>query len=72
MFKQWRQDLGFAWLVAWRELRDQLRDWRIIFPMIVLTLILPFLANLGAQAAMNLTSSYGTPLIAEMTVAFTR
>ena len=44
-----------VWLVAWRELRDQLRDWRIIFPMFVLTLVLPFLADLGAQAAINFT-----------------
>jgi uncharacterized membrane protein SpoIIM required for sporulation/ABC-type transport system involved in multi-copper enzyme maturation permease subunit len=59
-----------AWLVAWRELRDQLRDWRIIFPMVVLTLILPFLADLGAQAAINFTTTYGTPLIAERLVPF--
>ena len=59
-----------AWLVAWRELRDQLRDWRIIFPMVVLTLILPFLADLGAQAAINFTSTYGTPLVAERLVPF--
>jgi uncharacterized membrane protein SpoIIM required for sporulation len=59
-----------SWLVAWRELRDQLRDWRIIFPMIVLTVILPFLANLGAQAAINFTTKYGTPLIAERLVPF--
>jgi len=25
-----KDELGLAWLVAWRELRDQLRDWRII------------------------------------------
>ncbi len=59
-----------AWLVAWRELRDQLRDWRIIFPMIGLTLILPFLADLGAQAAINFTTKYGTPLIAARLVPF--
>jgi uncharacterized membrane protein SpoIIM required for sporulation len=59
-----------AWLVAWRELHDQLRDWRIIFPMVVLTLILPFLADLGAQAALNFTTVYGTPLIAERLVPF--
>ncbi len=60
-----RDDLSMVWLVAWRELRDQLRDWRIIFPMFVLTLILPFLADLGAKAAINFTIKYGTPLIAE-------
>jgi uncharacterized membrane protein SpoIIM required for sporulation len=59
-----------AWLVAWRELRDQLRDWRIIFPMVVLTLALPFLADLGALAAINFTTKYGTPLIAERLVPF--
>jgi uncharacterized membrane protein SpoIIM required for sporulation len=59
-----------VWLVAWRELRDQLRDWRIIFPMLVLTLVLPFLADLGAQAAINFTSTYSTPLIAERLVPF--
>lgn len=63
-------DWGMVWLVAWRELRDQLRDWRIIFPMAALTLLLPFLADVGAQAAINFTTSYGTPLIAERLVPF--
>ena len=63
-------ELRMVWLVAWRELRDQLRDWRIIFPMVVLTLILPFLADLGAQAAINFTTKYGTPLVAERLVPF--
>ena len=62
--------MGPAWLVAWRELRDQLRDWRIIFPMVVLTLALPFLADLGAQAAISFTTRYGTPLIAARLVPF--
>lgn len=59
-----------AWLVAYRELRDQVRDWRIIFPMVILTIFLPFLADFGAQAAMNFTAKYGTPLIAERLVPF--
>ena len=70
MVKNFTSELGLAWLVAWRELRDQLRDWRIIFPMIALTLILPFLADLGAQSAINFTTKYGTPLIAERLVPF--
>jgi ABC-type Na+ efflux pump permease subunit len=52
MHNQWMDDLSMTWLVASRELRDQLRDWRIIFPMVVLTLIFPLLADLGAKAAM--------------------
>ncbi len=70
MFKSWKEDLDMIWLVAWRELRDQLRDWRIIFPMVILTLVLPFLADLGAQAAIDFTAKYGTPLIAERLVPF--
>jgi uncharacterized membrane protein SpoIIM required for sporulation/ABC-type transport system involved in multi-copper enzyme maturation permease subunit len=70
VIKKWKDTMGPAWLVAWRELRDQLRDWRIIFPMVVLTLALPFLADLGAQAAISFTTKYGTPLIAERLVPF--
>jgi len=65
-----RGQFRLVWLVAGRELRDQLRDWRIIFPMVILTICLPFLADFGAQAAMNFTSQYGTPLIAERLVPF--
>src|SRR5512140_1553500 len=70
MFKNLKGELGMVWLVAWRELRDQLRDWRIIFPMVLLTLLLPFLADLGALAALNFTTKYGAPLIAERLVPF--
>lgn len=66
----WVGQFQLAWLVARRELRDQLRDWRIIFPMLVLTLCLPFLADFGAQAAINFTTQYGTPLIAARLVPF--
>jgi uncharacterized membrane protein SpoIIM required for sporulation/ABC-type transport system involved in multi-copper enzyme maturation permease subunit len=70
MVDRWKEDMTMVWLVAWRELRDQLRDWRIIFPMVVLTLLLPFLADIGAQAAIDFTTQYGTPLIAERLVPF--
>jgi uncharacterized membrane protein SpoIIM required for sporulation/ABC-type transport system involved in multi-copper enzyme maturation permease subunit len=70
MAENLKDDLSMVWLIAWRELRDQLRDWRIIFPMVVLTLVLPLLADLGAQAAINFTTQYGTPLIAERLVPF--
>ena len=66
----WKDGLAMTWLIAWRELRDQLRDWRMVFPMITLTLVLPLLADLGAQAAMDFTAKYGTPLIAERLVPF--
>jgi uncharacterized membrane protein SpoIIM required for sporulation/ABC-type transport system involved in multi-copper enzyme maturation permease subunit len=70
MIKKWMEEFHYVWLVAWRELRDQLRDWRIIVPMVLLTLVLPFLANAGAQAAIEFTASYDTPLIGERLVPF--
>lgn len=57
-------------LIVLRELRDQLRDWRILIPIIILTVVLPFLGNAGAKVAINFTTRYGTPLIAERLVPF--
>ena len=48
-----------AWLVARRELVDQLRDWRILMPMIVLTLFFPYLMNVTAKGAINYIQEYG-------------
>jgi uncharacterized membrane protein SpoIIM required for sporulation/ABC-type transport system involved in multi-copper enzyme maturation permease subunit len=70
VIKRWSDSFGMAWLVAWRELLEQVRDWRIILPMVVLSLILPILADLGAKAAINFTTQYGAPLIAERLVPF--
>jgi uncharacterized membrane protein SpoIIM required for sporulation/ABC-type transport system involved in multi-copper enzyme maturation permease subunit len=62
--------LGIVWLIARRELRDQFRDWRILFPMIVLTVFFPFLMNYTAGQAMEFVSQYGAALIAERLVPF--
>jgi uncharacterized membrane protein SpoIIM required for sporulation/ABC-type transport system involved in multi-copper enzyme maturation permease subunit len=65
-----RNELRPVWLVAWRELRDQLRDWRILVPMIALTIFFPFLMNFTARAALDFATQYGTPLIGERFVPF--
>lgn len=70
MSKHTPDDFNMIKLIAWRELRDQLRDWRIIIPIIILTVILPILGNTGAKAAINFTTKYGTPIIAERLVPF--
>jgi len=58
------------WLVARRELRDQFRDWRILFPLIVLTLAFPFLMNEVARQAVAFFAKYGTNLIAGRLIPF--
>ena len=60
-----------VWLIARRELIDQLRDWRIIVPMVILTIFFPFLMTYTAKQALNFVSSYGGgTLIPERLVPF--
>ncbi|HEY5902280.1 MAG TPA: stage II sporulation protein M [Anaerolineales bacterium] len=62
--------LGPVWLVAQRELRDQLRDWRVLFPLAVLTLGFPFLMNVFAGATVAFIRRYGADLVIDSLVPF--
>ena len=59
-----------VWLVTKRELRDQLRDWRILFPLIVLTIVFPLLMNEVARSAVEFVSRYGGTLLVDRLVPF--
>ena len=63
-------DLRMITLIAGRELRDQLRDWRIMLPLLILTLTFPFLMNQVAGQAVAFFAKYGTTLIASRLVPF--
>jgi uncharacterized membrane protein SpoIIM required for sporulation/ABC-type transport system involved in multi-copper enzyme maturation permease subunit len=65
-----RNNLHPVWLIAKRELRDQFRDWRILFPLIVLTLVFPFLMNEVAFQAVAFANRYGGNLIVDRLVPF--
>ncbi len=66
-----REDFSLTWLVARRELIDQLRDWRILMPMFVLILFFPYLMNYAAFQAVSFIEEYGEfELIAERIVPF--
>jgi len=65
-----RDDLNMVWLVARRELRDQFRDWRILTPLIILTLAFPLLMNLVAKEAVSYINQYGANLIVDRLVPF--
>jgi uncharacterized membrane protein SpoIIM required for sporulation/ABC-type transport system involved in multi-copper enzyme maturation permease subunit len=62
--------LAPALLVARREIRDQLRDWRIIFPVVALTLIFPFIMNWTARQILDFVETYGAGLVGERLVPF--
>jgi uncharacterized membrane protein SpoIIM required for sporulation/ABC-type transport system involved in multi-copper enzyme maturation permease subunit len=59
-----------ALIITRREVRDQLRDWRIIFPVLGLTLFFPFLMNFTAQQLLGFVQRYGADIIADRLVPF--
>ncbi len=62
--------LSGAMIVAGREIRDQLRDWRILGPIAALTLFFPLLMNFTARQAVDFVNRYGAPLIGERLIPF--
>lgn len=62
--------LRMALVITRREMRDQFRDWRIIFPVAVLTLVFPALMNFTARQAVNFVERYDAPLVAERMIPF--
>jgi len=59
-----------VWLLARRELRDQFRDWRILFPLIVLTVLFPVLMDSVAGSAVEFVNDYGGNLVVDRLVPF--
>ncbi len=59
-----------AFAITAREVRDQFRDWRIIFPIIGLTLFFPFLMNFTARRLLDFVNEYGASIIGERLVPF--
>ena len=59
-----------VWLISKRELRDQLRDWRILSPLIILTVGFPILMNGFAYEAVRFANQYGGNLIVDRLVPF--
>ena len=59
-----------VYVITRREVKDQLRDWRIIFPVLGLTIFFPFLMNVTARVAQNFVAQYGASIIADRMVPF--
>ncbi len=64
------QQIMPALYITRREVRDQFRDWRIIFPILGLTIFFPFLMNFTAQQALGFVEKYGASIVAERLVPF--
>ena len=60
-----RGSLRTALVITRRELQDSFRDWRIVTPIIILTLIFPFLMDLTSRWATNWVSQFTDPILVE-------
>ena len=59
---RWRYTLSNALIITRREVRDSFRDWRIIAPIIILTLVFPSLAQFIAGRFSNFVADYGADI----------
>jgi len=68
------ESLAKALVITKRGVRDSLRDWRIVTPILLLTLIFPWIMSLASKAAANFAVAYGVAdnaaIIAQQLVPF--
>lgn len=65
-----RRDFQMALIVMRREVRDSFRDWRIIIPIILLTLFFPLLMNFTAGRLLSFVSDYGADILGTRLIPF--
>jgi uncharacterized membrane protein SpoIIM required for sporulation/ABC-type transport system involved in multi-copper enzyme maturation permease subunit len=65
-----RREWNAIWLVAQREFKDQVRDWRIIAPMALLVFMFPFIADDTTRQAVTFMNRYGGDLILANLIPF--
>ncbi len=67
---RWRAWWHPVWVIVRRELRDQRRDWRILTPLVGLTLFFPVLMLFTANRMVAFVQRFGAELIAERLFPF--
>jgi uncharacterized membrane protein SpoIIM required for sporulation/ABC-type transport system involved in multi-copper enzyme maturation permease subunit len=73
LVRQWRafmRSLRPALVITRREIRDTMRDWRIVLPIVILVTAFPFLANFAASRGLNFMNRYGAGLLLERLLPF--
>ena len=58
-------DLRLALIITRREVRDALRDWRIVIPILLLTLGFPLLMNVAAERIIDFVTRYDSEVIGD-------
>ncbi len=62
--------LSDALIITRREIRDSLRDWRMVTPIVILTLIFPWIMNMSTRFAINFVEEYNAQIIPIRLVPF--
>jgi uncharacterized membrane protein SpoIIM required for sporulation/ABC-type transport system involved in multi-copper enzyme maturation permease subunit len=62
--------LSDALILTRREVRDSVRDWRILLPILLLTLAFPWIMNLSTRVALNFVAQYEAQIIPLRLVPF--
>jgi len=62
--------LGPVFTLVGREIRDTLRDWRMVVPIIILTLFFPALMSWIANYALRGVARYGAEIVGERMLPF--
>lgn len=52
-----------ALIITRREVRDSLRDWRILTPILILTLVFPWIMNFTTRVAIDFVTEYSATII---------
>ncbi len=65
-----RSNFKVVRIIARRELRDTVRDWRIVSPILILTLLFPWLMNWTAQTAIEFVQKREAAIIGERLIPF--
>lgn len=65
-----RESIRMTLVVVRREVRDSFRDWRIIIPIFLLTLIFPAIMNFTASRLVGFVENYGADIIGNQLVPF--
>jgi len=59
-----------AWIITRREMRDQIRDWRIVGPMLLLALIFPLVMEFTSGRLISYAGRYGVIIPKDQLIPF--
>lgn len=65
-----RESSYMVWILTQREIRDTARDWRLVGPIAILTLVFPLLLNFAASVMLDFAKQYNAGVAGDQAVPF--